>query len=55
MEKRNVVEDRRTPAQELADPDDQIVKSAADEFKVEPEPAKGSDNQREVEDAGNSK
>ena len=52
MEKRNVVENRRTPTQELVDPDDNIVKSAAAEFKVDPDTCKSGDTnkQREVKD-----
>lgn len=43
MEKRNVVENKRTPEHELTRPDDNWDKQAADEFipviKVEPKPA----------------
>lgn len=49
MEKRNVVENRRTPTQELVDPDDSIVKSAAAEFKVEPETCKSADTNEQPE------
>lgn len=50
MEKRNVVEDRRTPTQELTDPDDTIVKSAAAGFNVEQAAKDGDVKQREVKD-----
>jgi hypothetical protein len=50
MEKRNVVEDRRTPTQELVDPEDSIVKSAAAEFNVEGGAKAGGVQQREVAD-----
>jgi hypothetical protein len=44
MEKRNVVEEKRTPDHELSRPDENWDKKAASEFipviKVEPKPAK---------------
>ena len=44
MEKRNVVQDKRTPEHELTRPDEHWDKDAADKFvpviKIEPKPAK---------------
>jgi len=50
MEKRNVVEDRRTPTHELVDPDDTIVKSAASEFEPARDAKAGDVRKREVAD-----